>query len=744
MARKGKPRDQISKTYATPYAVPMTRCRNTRLPAVLVLALALAGCGTPWNHPYPAAEHGENILYGAFSERPKHLDPAVAYSSDEYRFISQIYEPPLQYHYLERPYRLVPRAAAAMPRIRLVDAAGNPLPEGADPARVAFSIYEVTIRPGIRFAPHPAFARGPDGAWLHHDLGTARVRALRRPGDLAPAATRELTAADYVYQVKRLADKRLQSPIAGLLQGYIHGMKDFAERLARRVEAGTDRDRFVDLREVPHDGLEVVDRHTFRIVLEGRYPQFVYWLAMPFFSPMPWEADRFYRQPGLAERNIVLDWYPVGTGPYMLTENNPNRRMVLERNPEFRGEPYPEHGEPGDREAGLLADAGRAMPFIDRAVYVLEKENIPYWNKFLQGYYDASSITSDNFDQAVQLSAQGDPKVTPAFRERGIGLESAVTTSIIYRGFNMLDPVVGGYDERARLLRRAISIAVDTGEYVTIFANGRGITAQGPLPPAIFGHVEGRAGMNPYVFHWVDGAPRRRPLEEARRLLAEAGYPGGVSRDTGEPLVLHYDVRATGPDDKARLDWMRKQLAKLGIQLDIRATDYNRFRDKMRKGTAQIFRWGWNADYPDPENFLFLLYGPNGKAEHGGENAANYANPEFDRLFERMRNMENGPERAAIIRRMVDIARRDAPWIWGFHPKELTLHHQWYHNAKPHMMANNTLKYLRIDPRLREAKRREWNAPVLWPLAAAAGVLVLVTAPAVAAWRRRERERALA
>ncbi len=705
----------------------------------------LGGCGgEPWNHPYPAAQHGENILYGAFAERPKHLDPARSYSSDEYRFISQIYEPPLQYHYLHRPYRLIPRAGAGLPRVRLYDDAGRLLPADTNADAVAYSVYEVSVKPGVRFQPHPAFARNSAGDFIHHHLAGGSLEELRAPGDLHPLASRELTAADYVYQIKRLADRRLQSPIAGLMANHIRDMAGFAERLAARVAAGGERERFIDLREIPHGGLAVVDRYTFRVTLEGHYPQFVYWLAMPFFAPMPWEADRFYRQPVLAARNITLDWFPVGTGPYMLVENNPNRRMVLARNPEFRGEAYPREGEPGDRAAGLLADAGATMPFIDRAVYVLEKENIPYWNKFMQGYYDASSITSDNFDQAVQFTGQGDPAVTPSFRDKGIQLAAAVTTSIIYRGFNMQDPVVGGYDEEARLLRRAISIAVDTEEYISIFANGRGRAAQGPLPPGVFGHREGRQGINPYVYEWSGDGPRRRPIDEARRLLARAGYADGIRADSGEPLVLHFDVRATGPDDRARLDWMRKQLAKLGIQLDIRATDYNRFRDKMTKGTAQLFRWGWNADYPDPENFLFLLYGPNGKAEHGGENAANYANPEFDGLFEEMRAMADGPRRAAVIDRMLELVRRDAPWIWGFHPTEFTLSHRWYANFKPHMMANNTLKYLRIDPQLREAKRREWNRPRVWPLGVAGVLLVLLGVPAVLGWRRRQRQSALA
>jgi len=174
----------------------------------------------------------------------------------------------------------------------------------------------------------------------------------------------------------------------------------------------------------------------------------------------------------------------------------------------------------------------------------------------------------------------------------------------------------------------------------------------------------------------------------------------------------------------------------------IRASDYNRFQEKMRKGTGQIFMWGWNADYPDPENFLFLLYGPNGKVEHGGENAANYKNAEFDALFVKMKNMENGPQRLQILDRMVEILRHDAPWVWGFFPKAFSLYHAWYHNVKPNLMANNTLKYKRLDPQLRDVQRRLWNPPIVWPLVLLLVVLVLSAVPAVALYRRRERSAA--
>ncbi|MHB1238907.1 MAG: ABC transporter substrate-binding protein [Gammaproteobacteria bacterium] len=711
------------------------------LAMVVLGSVCLGGCSkAPWNDPYPAADARANVLYSAFSERPKHLDPARAYNANEYEFISQIYEPPLQYQYLKRPYQLVPLTATRMPRAVYLDHAGRPLPADTPPDQIAYTVYEIHIKPGILYQPHPAFARDASGRWVYRPQTPGEVSEIDTLSDFHATGTRELVAADYVYEIKRLADPELHSPIYGLMSGYIVGLRRLAAALQKA--RNSQPKGYLDLNRYPLEGAQVVNRYTYRIKIRGKYPQFLYWLAMPFFAPVPPEVVRFYAQPGLAERNISLDWYPVGTGPYMLTENNPNRRMVLSRNPNFHHETYPREGAPGDREQGLLADAGRPLPFVNRVVFSLEKESIPYWTKFLQGYYDVSGISSDSFDQAVQIGGQGQVSLTPAMKAKGIALRTSVAPAIYYMGFNMLDPTVGGYSEAARKLRQAISIAVNYEEYVAIFRNGRGIAAQGPLPPGIFGYRQGPQGIDRYVYDWKDGRPQRKTVADARNLLAQAGYPGGVDRKTGVPLILYLDIASnSGPDEKALLDWYRKQFAKLGIQLVVRSTFYNRFQDKMQKGTEQIFLWGWTADYPDPENFLFLLYGPNGKVEHGGENAANYQNPAFDRLFDQMKNMDNGPGRQAVIDRMVRIADRDAPWVWGFHPKEFRLYHAWDHNVKPNLMANNTLKYIRIDPDLRAKLRRRWNRPVLWPLLALLALVALFTLPALATYLYREHRR---
>jgi oligopeptide transport system substrate-binding protein len=724
----------------------MTRSLFLRFILLLVTVFLLSACsGEHWNNPYPAADEGENILYNVYTERPKHLDPVQSYSANEIQFTAQIYEPPLQYHYLKQPSTLIPLTADKMPVVMYFDKDGFQLSEAPNVEDIAYSIYEVTIKPGILYQPHPAFVRDDADEFLYHELTDQFLSGIVQPSDFNETATRELTAMDYVFQIKRLAHPGLHSPIFELMADYIVGLREYAELLSEVAKDHSTNDiDYLDLNEYELESVQAVDRYTYRIKINGKYPQFKYWLAMPFFAPVPWEAEKFYAQPGLIKKNITLDWYPVGTGPYMLTDNHSSQQIVLTRNPNFHHEIYPIYGMPEDLTNGLLVDAGKPLPFIDKVVFSRDKESIPRWNKFLQGYYDASGIGSDSFDQAVQLQGQGEATVTEEMVEQGIRLKTVVATSTYYMGFNMLDPVIGGRagetEDSARKLRQAISVAVDYEEFVSIFANGRGLPAHGPISPGIVGHRDGEHGINPIVYDWVNGREKRKPIVVAKRLLAEAGYPDGIDQETGAPLILYFDVVARSSEDKSTLDWMRKQFRKLNIQLVVRSTDYNRFQDKIRKGNAQIFEWGWNADYPDAENFLFLLYGPQRKVGNNGENAANYDNPDYNRLFEAMNNMENSPSRLRIIDEMVDILRQDSPWLWGYHPKVYGLYHDWYKNVKPTSIGNNTTKYYRIDAELREQKRREWNKPVLWPITLILTVIVLSLIPAILAYRRREQK----
>ena len=688
-----------------------------------IFILFLSACDvSQLNNPYQQDETDLSILYSSFSERPKHLDPAVSYSANENTFIGQIYEPPYQYHYLKRPYQLEPLTAVNMPVIEYFNQQGNKV-DGVKIADIAYTDYTIDIKSGIKYQFHPAFIEA------NRKLTAEQIEAINLLSDFDQQGTRELIAADYVYQIKRLADPKVQSPIFGVMRNYILGFDEFSKQVNK---AG--------IKQIEISGVQVVDRYRYKIRIKGKYPQFKFWLAMPFFAPMAWEVEAFYQQQGLSDKNITLDWFPVGTGPYFLSENNPNQRMVLTKNPNYREDKYPFEGEEGDKQKGLLDDAGKLMPFIDKVVYTLEKETIPYWNKFLQGYYDASGISSDSFDQAVQFIGDGDAKLTESMKAKDIQLQTSTMTSIFYMGFNMLDSTVGGDTESARKLRQAISIAIDYEEYISIFQNGRGLSAQGLIPHGIYGHEEHKAGMNPIVYDWVNEGYKRKSIKDAEKLMHEAGYQQGVDPKTGESLVLYFDTTSVSVDDRPRMNWYRKQFEKLGIKLVIRATDYNRFQEKMRNGSGQLFLWGWNADYPDPENFFFLLYSKNGKVKQGGENAVNYQNAEFDSLFEQMRNMEDSAQRLLIIQKMQDIVRKDAPWVFGFHPKSFSLFHGWYKNLKPNLMANNRLKYTRIDSKARELKREQWNQANFWPLLFAVIFFLLILFPAIKAFKHRAKE----
>jgi oligopeptide transport system substrate-binding protein len=725
-----------------------------------VLALSALGLSRCDNSPHPLVDRASDTMFLYYTTPPSKLDPATSYYTHEAEVIANIYEPPFDYHYLRRPYELVPRAALELPEPRHYDAAGTLLPPDAPDAQVARVEYLIRLRPDMRYQPHPCFARAPDGTPRYRNLTAADLRGIERPNDFAEQASRGVVARDFELGVRRLADPRIPCPvqqtIGRSLAGFTalaeaYGGRLAAERTRRREAGGAAYDAVADERarpvtldyfSEPFEGVQAVDDHTLRIVLTRRYPQILYWMAMHFFAPIPEEALAFYAEPALADLRLSLNTWPVGSGPYMLTYYEPNQRIVLERNPHFHGMRYPGDGEPDDEAAGFLQDAGRRTPMMDRVVMTLEKEPIPQWNKFLQGYYDLSSISPEAFDRAVSLSATGEASLTPELAAKGIQMASTVSATFFYLGFNMLDDVVGGLDERKQKLRQAVSIALDYREYLDIFFNGQGEVAQDPIPPGIFGARSGPEGINPVTDVWdpAQRRSRRRPIADARRLLAEAGYPDGRQAD-GRPLVLYLDHSQAGsPTFTSQYDWMRQRLAQIGIDLQERGTELRRFREKMDQGAYMLSLMGWSADYPDPENFLFLFYGPNSRARAagGGENSTNYANPEFDALFTRMESMPNSPERQAIIDAMLVILRRDAPMCFGYFPRAYVLYHGWLRNGKPHLMSKNSQQYRRAEAEERVARQTEWNRPRIGLILVLEAILLISVWPAIQAYRRVE------
>lgn len=703
-----------------------------------LLVILLAGCGAPpWNNPNPQYDDDFITYQSVMSPAPpKHLDPATSYASDESLFIDQIYEPPMGYHFLKRPYELVPLALDSEPKLIFLDADGNEVAE--DDEALVFSRYTMRVREDELYQPHPAFALDAQGKPLYLFETAQEGSRYRQVPDFPETGSRPVQANDFVYAIKRLADPEIGSPMLGFMAHYIVGWEAFSKEVGKIPRGG-----WLDLNDYAMDGLEVLDERTFSITINGRYPQFSYWLAMHFFSPIAPEVDRFYHNPGFAERNLTLDWWPVGAGPFMMVKNDPNSEIVLERNPNFREEFYPSEGEPGDREAGLLDDAGKRIPFIDRAVYRLEKEVLPLWTKFLQGYYDRSGEVHGNtngvYDQAFVVGPDG-VEMSKELEDHNITMSPDVKPAIYYYGFNMRDPVVGGYTEDKRKLRQALQIAFNTEEYLNIFYKGNGIAAQSVIPPGIPGFLEGEAGMNPYVYDWVDGEPRRKSLDYARQLLAEAGYPNGRDARTGEPLKIFIDVQSQAISNTT-MNWMDRAFGEIGVQVEYRPADWNRTREKLLTGNTQIFSHGWLADYPDPENFLFLLYGPESPLDCkcDGANNSNYASEVYDEAFRKIRMLPPGPEREKLVAFAVEQYRKDAVWLYAYYPKDIYLNNSWVYNNKRHGVSKASLMYTRIDARERARKQVEWNQPITWPLYAGALLVVSLVLPGVIAYRRRQK-----
>jgi len=664
-----------------------------RLAAAALGLLLLSACT---NNPYPDADDAARIFYRPLSEPPKSLDPAVSYNFSEHQITGVVYATLLDYHYLDRPYRLIPGLAREVPHAQV-------LPDG----RVA---YRFRLREGALYQGDPAFALGG-----------------------ASASAREVVAGDLAFQLMRIADPAVGSPVIATF-AKIEGLREFSQRLEALREGDPEfARRRIDEQYAAAGGIagvKVPDPHTFEIVLSEPYPLLLYWFTMPFTAPVPWEAVAYWD--GEEGRAFFKD-HPVGAGPFRLTKLEPQSRVVLERNPNWYGllhpewrapaAVYPTQGEPGDAALGRLDPAyvGRALPFLDRVEFRIEKEDIPIFNKFLQGYYDSSGIVQESFDKIVHEGG-----LSPEMAARGMQLEKTVDPDVYYIGFNMDDPVVGTpAGEQGRKLRQAMSLVVDSREYARVFNNGRGVPAQSPLPPGIFGYQADY--QNPF---------RRVDLERAKQLLDEAGYAKGIDPATGKPLRLSFDIGDTSTRGRVRFQFFVNAWNRLGLDVEIAATTYNQFQEKVRKNAYQIFMWGWVADYPDPENFLFLLWGPLANSKSHGSNTANFSNPRYDELFVKMKNAENGEPRLAMIREMRALLERERPWIELFHRENYTLFHGWVHNVKPAGLSLPTARYVDIDPELRSRQRAEWNQPVLWPAFALVALGIAVIAPGIVTFLR--------
>ena len=509
------------------------------------------------------------------------------------------------------------------------------LPEASDNG----ATYLCRVRKGIFFTPDPAFKGKP----------------------------RELVAADYAYSLKRLLDPALKSPWAWLVEGKLVGGDELLAAAKGNGKFNYD---------TPIKGLEVVDRYTLRIRLKEPDYTFPYILAMPATAAVAREIAEAY--------GLDVGAHPVGTGPYLLSEYQRSHRIVLEANPGFRKEVFDEP-MPSSREDATIARTlkGKQLPLIGRIEISVIEEQQPRWLAFLRKQVDYLQPFPLDFI-AELLGDNG--KLKPELAAKGIQHELLLRPNSWWAYFNMEDPVVGGYTQEKIALRRAIGMGFNTDEFIRVLFRGRAVPAQSPVPPDIAGYDAGHKTQ----------AQIYDPAA-ARALLDRFGYKdrdgdGYRELPDGKPLTIERWSTPSSRDRQIDELW-KKSMDAIGIRMVFKKDKLPEIRKMARAGKLQMRNDGWNADYPDADNFMQLLYGPN----VGQSNDSRFNLPEFNRLYEQTKKLPDSPERTKLYDRMTDLMLAYAPWRLTHHLLEDHVIQPWVVGYKPHPIRSDIWKYLDID-----------------------------------------------
>jgi len=490
--------------------------------------------------------------------------------------------------------------------------------------------YRFKLKPGVRFHDDPCFPGGRG---------------------------REVVSDDVFYSWKRLADPQNGMKNWWLLDGAIVGLKS--------PDAGQGFDY-----DAPVEGLVKISDSEFEVELTRPVYRFLWVLTMFQTSIVPREAVEKY--------GTDFGAHPVGTGPYILDEWVPKQRLTFNRNPAYHECYYPsaERWSEEDREAGLADAAGERLPICDRLEFSMIIEEQPRFLAFRQGNLAYIELPFTYFGE---LFSKRTKRMNADARRAGYGYRDVLVLDMIFRAFNMEDPVVGGYTPDKVALRKAIAYAIDHDEFNKVFYEGLCVQYDGPIPPTLDGHPEG---------HRVPGAPRGPDLKKARELLAEAGYPDGE----GLPAIRFY-TNSSSLNAKM-MDLLRRQLGEIGVRLDGQMVDFSQLIELTNKKQAPMFSFAWLSDYPDAENNLALFYSKNVSP---GSNHWNYVNPAYDALYEQAIVMEPGPERTALYEQMRDMVIRDVPMVGSLARNRYYIWQPWLGNARPTPRFWSWFKYLDID-----------------------------------------------
>jgi ABC-type transport system substrate-binding protein len=549
--------------------------------AALCLALA---CTLPGGAA-AAAPDPNKVIRDVFPVAETGFDPAAVHDLYSGTIVQAIFETLYTYDYLARPSKIVPRAAEALPQV-------------SDNGRT----WVVRVRKGIHFASDPVFK----------------------------GRKRELVADDFVYALKRLADPKIRSPWAFLVEGKFEGLDALTEEAKKTGRFDYDR---------KIAGIETLDRHTIRFRLKSTDYTLQYVLAHEPTSAVAREVIEAYA--GTDGRALAN---PVGTGPYRLEQWVRSSKIVLTANPEYRGFTWDFGGSEGEDRELVAQMKGKKMPQIGRVEVSIIEEDQSRLLAFQNGELDIM-----NLEGPLAPNVLDGDKLKPAFAQRGVKLSRIIDPEISYIYWNMQDPVVGGLAKEKIALRRAMAMAYPVAEEIKVIRNGQAIEARYPIPPGVVGH---HATWKGGIVH--DPAA-------ANALLDKFGYKKGAdgfrTQPDGKPLVVRYSSR---PDTLGRQqdELMKKALDSIGVRVEIHKDKFPELLKAEKQCKLMSRTASWIADYPDGDNFMQLLYGPNTFQS----NNACAKIPEYDKLYEQSVRVPPGPERDKLYQEMARIIEAYAPW----------------------------------------------------------------------------------
>ena len=360
------------------------------------------------------------------------------------------------------------------------------------------------------------------------------------------------------------------------------------------------------------EGVEALDDRTVRFVLARPYSPFPYRLAIFAAAIVPREAVERYGE-DFGRR-------PVGTGPFTFGRWVPDARIELDRNP-------------GNWETGL--------PKVDKLRFSLVRDEMAAFLGFGRGELDLVRVPAP----AVALVVDETGGLRPDYSGYTLH-KSALARTEFYAMLLASDPL----GDR-KLLRQALNYAIDREQLIRFVLKGKGIPASQMIPPVIGGYSPG-AGYS-------------HDPERARRLLAEAGFPGGDGLDS---LRLVVDA---GVETEQVAVAVQDQLKKIGVDVRIDIVQFSQLVDSAFKGDAPLFRLYLSAIYPHPENFLFQFLAENTAPK--GNNFFRYRNADFERLYEEATSIVGGEAPEGLYERMSKLVIEDAPALFLYHPEQWIL-----------------------------------------------------------------------